>query len=243
MARFNFNPVSHIFMCSPQFIKMKFPIIFTALLFYLQGNAQIIPNVSVDSLTGRMFPIYYEAVKSGIYDLPRDTAWKKLKTYESGAISFRVPENWLDLGALGSVVEVAFDASGLYFPETFNDRPVLVGVFLLNQRGRTLQEAKDSALKDYRTNPDRIFETNFVDTVYNYKLTTGGPGYVLHTRFLRKSNQLNQSRYDLILFSEKYKKAYSVMVSVQYADPTYAFENTNSLAVFAARLFNQVLLR
>jgi hypothetical protein len=118
-----------------------------------------------------------------------------------------------------------------------------VGIFLLNQRGHSLQEAKDSALKDYRANPDRVFEPNFTDTVYNYGLPTGRQSYVLHTRFFRKSNQLNQSRYDLILFSEKYKKGYSVMVSVQYADSTYSFENINSLDVFVARLFNQVLLK
>ena len=222
---------------------MKRTITIIALLFCFQGFTQVVPNVSIDSLTTRMFPIYFEALKSGIYDLPGDTNWQRLKKYESTSISFKIPNNWLNLGGLGSVVEVAFDASGLYFPDTFNDRPILVGLFLLNQRGGSLEETKDSALKDYRANGDRVFETNYLDSVYNFTLSTGEKGYILHTRFFRKSNQLNQSRYDLILFSEKFKKGYSVMVSVQYGDPTYSFERNNALDVFAARLFSHVVLK
>lgn len=222
---------------------MKRTITIITLLFCFQGFTQVVPNVSIDSLTTRMFPIYFEALKSGIYDLPSDTNWQRLKKYESTSISFKIPNNWLNLGGLGSVVEVAFDASGLYFPDTFNDRPILVGLFLLNQRGGSLEETKDSALKDYRANGDRVFETDYLDSVYNFTLSAGEKGYILHTRFFRKSNQLNQSRYDLILFSEKFKKGYSVMVSVQYADPTYSFEKNNALDVFVARLFSHVVLK
>ena len=225
------------------FNQMKDFIVIITLLSCFQGYTQVVPNVSMDSLTTRLFPVYFEALKSGIYDLPRDTSWQNLKKYESESISFHVPGKWLDLGGLGSVVEVAFDGSGLYFPETLNDRPILVGLFLLNQRGASLEEVKDSALKDYRTNQDRIFENNYLDSVYNFNLPAGEKGYVLHTRFFRKSNQLNQSRYDLILFSKKYRKGYSVMVSIQYGDPTYSFEKTNALNVFAARLFNHVILK
>src|SRR5687767_8636899 len=180
---------------------MKHAITIIALLFCFQGLTQVVPNVSIDSLATKMFPIYFDALKSGVYDLPRDTNWQNLKKYESDFISFKIPGKWLNLGGLGSVVEVAFDASGLYFADTLNDRPVLVGLFLLNQRGGSLDEVKDSALKDYRTNVDRVFETHYLDSVYSFNLPTGEKSYILHTRFFRKSNQLNQSRYDLILFS------------------------------------------
>src|SRR5687768_8960817 len=122
---------------------MNHAVTIIALLFYFQGLTQVVPNVSIDSLTTRIIPIYFEALKSGVYDLPRDTNWQKLKKYESASISFRVPDKWLNLGGLGSVVEVAFDASGLYFSDTFNNRPILVGLFLLNQRGESLEEVKD----------------------------------------------------------------------------------------------------
>ncbi len=225
----------------PQFRGMKLIITISAFVFYFQGFSQVVPNVAIDSLLIRMFPIYSEALKSGIYDLPRDTSWRNLKTYETNAISFKIPDKWLNLGGLSSVVEMAFDASGLYFPETFNDRPILVGLFLLNQRGNSLNDAKDSALKDYRANPDRVFESGFSDSVYNYVLPKDKKCYVLRTRFLRNSNQLNQSRYDLIFFSEKLKKAYSMMLSVQYADPSYSFDRINSLEAFAARIFSQIV--
>ena len=230
--------------CSLGEIYMKF--IISLVIFFLASSrsfSQVVPNISIDTLSSKLFPIYSEAIKNGIYDLPRDTTWKNLTKYESDAITIQAPATWLNLGALGSVVEVAFDGSGLYFSDTFNNKPVLVGAFLLNQAGTSLESARELALKDYRLNPDRSFENNYQDSVYNYSLQTGKKGYILHTHFFRKSNQLNQSRYDLILFSEKLNKAYSVMVSIQYSDPSYNFEKANLLNVFATKLFSHVDLK
>ena len=221
---------------------MKYHFIIILIFLNLRGFNQVVPNVSIDSLMFKLAPIYSQALNSGIYNLPRDTAWLILKKYEAPGIAIEVPDKWINLGGLSTVVETAFDASGLYFPDTFNMRPVLAGLFLLNQPGNSLNEAMDMALKDYRLNTDRVFDPGYRDSAVIYKLKNGNKGYVLHTRFLRTSSQLNQSRYDLILFSEKYKKSYSVMVSVQYADPTYHFENDNALGLFALRLFSRVTL-
>ena len=209
----------------------------------LQGFSQVVPNISMDSVFSGLLPIYFDAIKNGLYESPRDTALKNLKTYESSTISFQVPESWLNLGGMGDVVEVVFDGSDLYFTDSFNNRPVLTGLFLLNQPGDSLEQVKSLALIDYRSNNDRIFEPDYVDSVFKFTLQSGEKCYVLHTRFLRKSSQLNQSRYDLILFSEKFQKGYSVMLSVQYSDPSYAFENNNALGLLAARLFSKVLLK
>ena len=222
---------------------MKGLIVITILIFSLKGQSQVVPNVSIDSLVIRMFPIYREALESGVFDLPRDTSWRNLKTYETQSVSIKIPENWLELGGMGNIVEASFDASGLYFPEQFNNRPILVGVFLLNQQGNTLEEVRDSALKDYRKNPDRIFEPDYKDSVYNFSLANGDYAYILHTHFLRRTNQLNQRRYDLVFFSDRYRKGYSLMISVQYSDPTYLFEKNNSLGVFAGRIFSNINLR
>lgn len=213
-----------------------------ALITSLQSFSQIIPDVSLDTIVPRLFSVYHGAIKKGIYDLPRDTTWKNLTTYKTTGISFKVPATWLNLGGAGSIVEVAFDGSDLYFPDTFRNRPLLVGVFLLNQKGNSLDEAKELSLKDYRLNEDRVFEPGYRDTSYNYNTQNGKKGFVLHTRFYRKSKQLNQSRYDFIVFSDKLKRAYSVMISIQYADPTYIFEEENSLNTFAARIFSYVIL-
>lgn len=213
------------------------------LAFSFKSNSQIVPNVSVDSLAAKMFPIYLDAIKSGYYDLPRDTNWKDLKTYEVPFVTIRIPKNWLELGQLGNIVEVAFDASGLYFPEEFNNNPILAGVFILNWKGNSLEEVKNNVIQDNRTNPDRVFDETYKDSVYDYTLEDSTKAYILHTRFFRKSKQLNQSRYELILFSDKYKKGYSVMLSVQYADPTYKFEIDNSIKTFAARIFSYVKVK
>lgn len=201
------------------------------------------PNVSYDSIIKKLTPVYTDAIKSGVFDRPRDTGWNDLKTYETPFVSIRIPKNWLELGELGNIVEDAFDASGLYFPDEFNHRPLLAGVFILNWQGDDLEEVKNIVIKDNRTNPDRIYEDNYKDSLYNYTLEDGKKAYVLHTRFYRKSKQLNQSRFELILYSDKLKKGFSVMVSVQYNDPTYKFEAENSLDVFAARILSQVKVR
>jgi hypothetical protein len=213
------------------------------LIVSLRGQSQVIPNVSIDTLMIKMFPIYREALKSGVYDLPLDTSWQNLKTYDTQPVSIKMPQNWLELGGLGNVVEASFDASGLYFPDQFENRPIMVGVFLLNQSGNSLEEVRDSALKDYRNNADRVFESEYKDSVYKYTLANGEHAYILHTRFFRKSNQLNQSRYDLVFFSNRYKKGYSLMISVQYHDPTYLFEKINYLEVFASRVFTNMSVK
>ncbi len=48
---------------------------------------------------------------------------------------------------------------------------------------------------------------------------------------------INQSRYDLITYSEKHKTAYMFTVSIQYIDNTYAFENDNDLEYFAKKIY------
>ncbi|MCX6319531.1 MAG: hypothetical protein NTW29_19800 [Bacteroidetes bacterium] len=219
-------------------MKLLTTVFFAVISFHIQ--AQVIPKVSPDSIAIKMFPIYFEAFKSGVFDKSPDISWQKLKTVEHASVSFKIPSAWIELGALGNIVEMAFDASGLYFPEQYNSRPLLTGLFLLNWPGKTLDEVKDSVLANYRNNPDRVFEENYKDSVYTYKLAGNTNAYILHTRFYRKTPQLNQSRFDLVFFSEKLKRGYSLMISIQYNDPTYKFEQDNFLNLFAAKIFEQV---
>jgi hypothetical protein len=206
-------------------------------------SSQVVPGITMDSVYRKLFPVFIEANKKGLLDLPRDTSWNSLTRYESAAVSFKVPSNWIKLGSLGSVVDMAFDGTGMYFPEADSNGYILVGAMLLNQPGNSLEAAKTLALREYKTNTDRDFEAGYRDSVYEYNLPAGKKGFVLHTRFLRISKQLNQSRYDLILFSDALQKAFSVMITVQFTDPTYRFEEQYALQQFAARLFSYVELK
>lgn len=219
---------------------------FIAFLLFFNGSpvfCQVVPGITMDSVIRKLMPVFAEANEQGLLDLPRDSTWNDLATYETAALHFKTPSNWLKLGSLGSIVEVAFDGTGRYFADSFNTAPLLVGAFLLNIPGSSLDEARDLTLQQYRTNADRVFEDDYRDSVLGYKLPGGKKGYLLHTRFLRRSNKLNQSRYDLVLFSDNLQKAYSVMLSVQYKDPGYTFETAYALHQLAYRLFSYVLLR
>jgi len=198
---------------------------------------------SSDSILLTIAPTYFEAVRSGVFNLPKDTTWKELQTHEAEAYSLKLPTRWIKLGTFGNLVDQSFDASELYFPDTFNSKPVLTGLFILNQPAATLEEATSECLKGYRSNPDRVFEKNYIDTVQKVRLSSGQDAYLLHTRFFRQSTQLNQSRFDLVVFSEKKKQGYLVMVSIQYNDSTYRFETENNLAGFAQKIFSNFSLK
>jgi hypothetical protein len=201
------------------------------------------PLPPLDTIFSKLAPTYFEAIRSGVFKLDKDSTWKDLQVHETDAYALKIPSHWLKLGTFGSLVDQSFDASELYFQDTFNAKPVLAGLFILNQPASSLEEAKSECLKGYRSNPDRVFEKNYIDTVQQVTLSSGQEAYLLHTQFFRKSNQFNQSRYDLVVFSEKKKQGYLVMVSIQYNDSTYNFEIEKNLLGFAKKTFSNFSLK
>jgi hypothetical protein len=93
-------------------------------------------------------------------------------------------------------------------------------------------------LNGYRENPDREFPKKFKDGEERIKLPSGQDAYFLNTRFYRKSKGLNQSRFDLIAYSDKAKLGYIYTVSIQYSDNDYKFETDNNLADFAKKVYS-----
>ena len=173
----------------------------------------------------------------------RDTSWKALQLIESDYYFILVPTTWFSMGGLTENVDESIDATGRYFPDSFNLAPIIVGVFILSQPAKDLDDARSACLKGYRTNEDRIFPNDYVENEEKLTISSGEQAYLLHTRFFRKSKNLNQSRYDLVVYSKKAKKAYLVTVSVQYNDNTYAFEKKNNLDAFARRIYSYFELK
>jgi len=173
----------------------------------------------------------------------RDTSWKDLIPVETSFFQLQVPSNWLELGSLGDVVAKSYDATSAYFPDSFNMAPILVGLFVMNQPAFNLEEARQRCLHGYRTNPDRIFPKDFTEGQQKIKLSSGQDGYILNTRFYRETKKLNQSRFDLVVYSDKAMQGYLVTVSIQYNDPTYAFEKDFHLEEFARKLFSYFVLK
>lgn len=168
----------------------------------------------------------------------RDTTWGDLSAIETEFYYLVVPANWLNLGAVGNNVDQTFDGTGMFFTDSFNKAPVLVGLFVMTEQASNLADAKDKCLKGYRSNLGRDFPVGFKEGQEKITLVSGQPAWIVNTRFYRPAKQLNQSRYDLVVYSAKAKQAYFVTVTVQYKDESYAFEKDNRLMEFAKRIFS-----
>ena len=119
----------------------------------------------------------------------------------------------------------------------------MVTIFYVKQDGKNLDDCKDKCLSGYRANPDREFPKKFKDGEEKIKLASGQDAYFLNTRFYRQSKGLNQSRFDLVVYSDKAKIGYIYTVSIQYSDKDYKFETENKLADFAQKLYSYLTLK
>lgn len=171
------------------------------------------------------------------------TIWDSLKTVSTDNYELKVPYEWRQMPTFAVGPEQMFEASGLAFPTMYKGSPVIVTIFLVKQEGKNLEDCKDKCLKGYRENSDRKFPKKFKDGEEKIKLSGGQDAYFLNTRFYRKSKELNQSRFDLVVYSDKAKCGYLYTVSVQYLDKDYKFETDNKLADFAKKLFSYFTLK
>lgn len=168
--------------------------------------------------------------------------WSDLRTVKTDYYELKVPSDWRQMPTIGQGPELLLEASGRAFPAAYNGWPVIVTVFFVKQDGANLEDCKQKCLDGYRGNPDRVFPEKFRDGQERVKLTDGQEAFFLNTRFYRKSKELNQSRFDLIVYSDKAKSGYIYTVSVQYADGDYQFETDNNLSDFAKKLYSYLTL-
>jgi hypothetical protein len=165
--------------------------------------------------------------------------WDTLKTVKTDNYEFEIPNKWEQRLMTGpDVPEQMIEASGLAFPEMFNGSPVILTIFIVKQDSKNLDDCKERCLLGYRANPDREFPEKFKDRQEKITLPGGQDAYFLSTRFFRKSKGLNQSRFDLVVFSNKAKAGYLYTVSIQYADDDYKFETENKLPDFSKKLYS-----
>lgn len=165
--------------------------------------------------------------------------WDSLKTIKTENYEFKVPLKWRQLQTqVGQGPEQLIEGSGLGFPSTYNGSPVIVTVFFVKSKARNLEEAKDNCLRGYKENPDREFPENYNSGQEKIAVMSDMKGYFLNTKFYRKSKGLNQSRFDLIVFSEKTNSSYMYTLSIQYNDKSYKFEDENNLNAFAKKLYS-----
>jgi len=170
------------------------------------------------------------------------TVWDSLKTVTTDNYEIKFPYKWRQMPTGGQGPEQLIEASGLALPISFNGSPVMMTIFLGKQEGKNIADCKEKCLSGYRSNPDREFPKKYKDGEEKIKLTTGQDAYFLNTRFYRKSKGLNQSRFDLVVYSDKTNMGYIYTVSIQYSDSDYKFETDNNLAGFARKLYSYMKL-
>lgn len=173
-----------------------------------------------------------------------DDDWKNLVVKETEFYKFSVPESWREMYTVaGTNPEQWFEASGTFLPVSYNNKPVIVTIFIVKEEAGNLKEAKENTVKGYRENPDRVFAKGFSHEEKTIKLKSGEKAYLLNTRFYRKSKELYQSRYDLVVYSPKARSAYLFTLSVQYDDAEYKFEKKYKLMKTAKKLYESFQLK
>lgn len=187
--------------------------------------------------------IFITTLATTTYGQVDPTIWDSLKTITTDNYELKVPYKWRQMPTGGQGPEQMFEASGLALPVSFNGSPVMVTIFYVKQDGKNLDDCKDKCLGGYRANPDREFPKEFKDGQEKIKLASGQDAYFLNTRFYRQSKGLNQSRFDLVVFSGKDQSGYIYTLSIQYSDKGYKFETDNKLADFAKELYSYLTLK
>jgi hypothetical protein len=157
-----------------------------------------------------------------------------MKAYETADYTFTVPEVFRKM-EMGKPFDYYFEASGTFLPITFNQKPVMVTVWVIKDNAASLEQLKEDTIKGYAENPDRVFPDGFKHELEKITLKSGQPAYLVNTRFFRKSKGLNQSRFDLCTFNNGH--AYVITLSIQYDDPEYEFEAAHKLKGIAKGLF------
>lgn len=169
-----------------------------------------------------------------------DTAiWSDMKEVEGENYSFYVPVKWRDLDMSMYGMLHYYEASGLAFPLMHNgSNPVIVILSLVKTDEKSLEDVKSDIENGYSKNKDRVFKDNFYFESEEFNLASNHKAYLINTRFFRKSKDLEQSRFDLAVYSEKANQGYMFTISIQYADETYQFEKDFKLKEFARKFFS-----
>jgi hypothetical protein len=193
-------------------------------------------NLIVKKFLSIFFLIIFQIICSAQSDT---TVWNEMKKVEGTDYNFSVPSKWREMNYTSSGLLNYYEASGLAFPLTYNDNPVIVITCIVKMEDKkNIEEVKESIQRGYKNNKDRVFPENFSSESEELTLKSGEKAYLINTRFFRTSKGLNQSRFDLGTFSEKTGTAYMYTISIQYKDDTYEFEEYFKLKDFARKLYS-----
>lgn len=176
-------------------------------------------------------------------DYTASPVWDDLVVKEGDGFRLSAPSAWRGMDMRSYGLAEYFEASGRILPVMHDGGPVIVTVFLTDFRARSLEDATTNVIEGYAMNPDRVFPEGFTHEAESFAVDGASGAALVNTRFYRKSKGLNQSRFDLVAFSEDSGRAFIYTLSVQYAGPSFAPEKRFQLKSIASKLFGYFQLR
>jgi hypothetical protein len=174
-----------------------------------------------------------------------DTAvFNKQQAVTTSEYVFYVPAQWKKAEQIDiSSKDRKFDFSGVGLSTEFNHAPVTATFTLRRYECPKISVAEDYVTNEITSYPDRVTEAGHNYATDTLRILSGEKATLYSTRFFRRTKLANFSRFDMVVYSTKRKTAYMFTVTVQYRDPTYAFEADNKLKQYAIAVFKTVLLR
>ena len=172
------------------------------------------------------------------------SVFTRQKRVETSDYVFMVPEGWKYIPGIDiSSKDRKFDLSGVGVPPEYRHSPVNATCILRKYECKSIHAAEDYIVTEMTSYPDRVTQPGRNYDIDSLKIQSDEGATLYPSRFLRRNNMRNVSRFDLIVYSQKRKAAYMFTITFQYNDPTYAFESENKLKDYAMQFFKNILLR
>jgi hypothetical protein len=175
----------------------------------------------------------------------RDTsAFNFISKTETNEYIISVPEKWTRYVPLDqSTKEYKFEFTGVAIPAQINNAPLVATCTTRRFVTDSINRAIDFVLGEFTGLPDRITQAGYNYDTEDLTIASGQKATLISTRFYRRSKVSNYSRYDMIVYSAKFKTAYIVTITYQYKDPSYMCETDHKFREYAFRIFKRFQVR
>ena len=155
-------------------------------------------------------PTQWQLVANDDYQLQVPADWKVAKGREMPGPDF------------------TFELQGSMIPVSFNNQPTTTSGFIRGVRAATLNEGIRNVIAMNRTHNDKHFSSDS-DKVTRFKLATGGEAAIIKTRWTRMTKNIQQTKYDLVVYSAKKGHAINISIFFGYIDKKYVLEEQQQL--------------
>lgn len=155
-------------------------------------------------------------------------AWQ-WRSIETEHYRLQVPHAWTIVkGEQFPGPDYSFDLTGSMIPAMHNKQEASARGFIGRTGGASLEEAITLVRRQNRGNSDKRFDSDS-DQVTYIKLKSGEDAAIIKMRWLLMSRNIHQTRYDLVIFSDKLSTAYTVALYFAYFDRKYSIEQIHKL--------------